>query len=128
MRRKKISFVIKAVFLLGIFLTVSSCSEVTKPEEAARIRINQILDALEEAVFLYDSETFIGYLHNDFFHNGNDKDTQIFLWQQRLLHFNTMYLENREVFVYNYLAEVEFQMTLIGTDTTVVSQEPSSDL
>ncbi len=121
-------------FRLSIFLSLIfslfllfSCSRVTGPEEAARIEINNLLDDIEEAVLLYNPEVIIDMLHYDFLHNGRDKYDQSLIWYQRLLTFDTMYLQNRTVVIDNYLAEATFEMTLIGSDTTLVTQEPSSE-
>lgn len=115
------------LFLLCLLILLFSCSEVTGPEEAARIQINNLLNEIEDAVLLYEPETVIDMLHYDFLHNGRDKYDQTLIWYQRILTFNTMYLQNREIQVDDHYAEASFEMTLIGVDTTLVTQEPSQE-
>lgn len=109
-------------FLLGVLI---SCSEITKPSEAARIQINGLLDAIEDAVITYEPEKIIAMLHRDFLHNGNDRTAQSYTWQIRLLQYNTMVLQDREITISQISALAAFEMTISSADTTIVTQEPS---
>ena len=114
------------VYLIPVLLIIA-CSEVTEPSAAARIQINRLLDDIEDAVLNYEPEFIITLIHPDFLHNGNDKTAQSYIWHQRLLHFYTMELENREVTISQNSAIASFEMTLIGADSTSVTQEPSNE-
>ncbi|MBW6516696.1 MAG: nuclear transport factor 2 family protein, partial [Candidatus Cloacimonetes bacterium] len=124
MKKEQVLSSLILVILIGLFV---ACSEVTKPEAASRIQINQILDDIEDAVFTYDPEKIIDFIHQDFLHNGNDKIDQSYVWQIRLLHFNTMQIDNREIAISQNSAFVSFDMTLIAPDSTVVTEEPSEE-
>ena len=123
MRIRSLIFII----VLGGVLLLLSCSDVTKPGDAARIQINRLLDDFEDAVYNYRVEDITAHIHRDFLHNGRERGDQVFIWMQRLLLFDQMYLQERTIEVNGIAALASFRMTLSGADSTVVSQEPSAE-
>lgn len=113
------------LFSLSLLLAIPSCSKTTEPGKAAVIQIDRFLDDLEVAVLQYEPEKIIEHLHPDFFHNGRDRYDQELIWHQRVLHFHTLKIEERDISVYKETAVTAFKMTFTGTDTISVTEEPS---
>lgn len=122
--------VIRSIFaciLLALSVLSASCTNTTKPEEAAKIQISNLLNDLEDAVREYNIEEVTKNLHDDFMHNGKDDNDIILVWYQRLMRFNHLSIDERQIVVMDYLAQASFRMTFTGADTTLVSEEPSEE-
>ena len=121
------SLLIRLKLLLILSFGIFSCSDLTTPTQVAVSNINKIFEEIEFAFQLYEPERVISRLHPDFLHNGYDRDYQALIWYERLLNYHTIVIEKSSITVneYNNYAEVEFELTLIGADTTIVSAEPS---
>ncbi len=122
---KTIIIIVAKTSLLIIFLI--SCSNVTDPEATSRIKINFLLDDIEDAVCSYNLNDIIDRLHTDFYHNGRDREEQSFVWQKRLLKYFSLEIAEREIIIYDYMATVNFNMILRNNEDTIYSEEPSEE-
>jgi hypothetical protein len=120
---------LKRLCVLCLALAVAFCSDLTSPIDVAKRSINNILDDIERAFDLYDTNAVVSLLHPDFLHNGYDRDYQELIWQQRIVNYHTIRIEDRQISVNEYrdYAEIEFELTLVSADTTIVTHEPSDE-
>lgn len=126
MKRTASIFCLSALSFLILF-SVCRCSDLTDSGDTGRIRINYLLDDVEDAVRNYNPQNIIDLLHRDFFHNGRDRKEQAFIWEQRLLNYFSLRLEDRTFEIRNDYAVVYFDMILKGDGETVFSEEPSDE-
>ncbi|MBN2461811.1 MAG: nuclear transport factor 2 family protein [Candidatus Cloacimonetes bacterium] len=117
--------------ILPLFLSICcllACNKVSSPGEANAAEINQLLNDLELAFNYHDLDEIMTFYHEDFLHNGNDFDAETVIWDNRLLDYLELEIDNITVDVISgEYAVASFTMTLSNQDGFVTSQEPSQE-
>ena len=122
--KQKTVMILLAVSISGI---ISSCNLLTDKDDADKMLINYLFDDVEDAVSKYSPYEITKLLHKDFLHNGNFHKEQTYVWEERLLQFYSLSIENRNIKINDLFAKVSFTMVLRGEDETIISEEPSSE-
>lgn len=117
---KRFGFLFLCVLLL-------SCNGLSDKGASDRFKINHLLDGIEDAVGEYLLYKIEDVIHRDFLHNGLDRQEQIYVWEERLLGYHHLSIDNREIVIKDDQATVYFDMTLRSDDDAVYMSEPSEE-
>ena len=116
---------ISATVTIVFFIMLPSCTDLTEKDKSEKMMINYLLDSIEDAVSQYMPNDVIDKLHHDFLHNGKNNQEQSYIWEERLLLFYSLSIEDRIMDIKDDLAVVHFTMIFRGDQRNIVSQEPS---
>ncbi len=105
-----------------IFLFIISC-DITSSEELDKNEIIDILDSIQSNFQFDDLYGIMQYYHQDFLHNEDDYDWEMFIWEQRIADYDELNFENIEIVLNGNYATAYFLMHLDDTFT----EEPSDE-
>lgn len=115
----------KLILLIMVCLAFVGC-DFSSATEVNDSEINDILDDIVIAFSMYDINSIMAKYWDSFLHNGNDYDDEYQIWDSRLINYNEIKIEDREInYVGTEYAEVLFTLKFINDDTTVTYEEPS---
>ncbi len=120
----KLLYLFKCIIFSALLL---SCNGLSDKRSSDMMKINFLLDDLEEAVSEYLPNMIVDVIHEDFLHNGLNRQEQIYIWEERLLKYYSLIIDNREIVITDDQATVYFDMNLFADDDTIYLSEPSEE-
>lgn len=118
----------KILTLLLITFCLFACDDFTSQEDVNIKEIEDILLEIELGFNMNDLSRITTFYHQEFLHNNEDYDDEVYRWEQRIIKYLEMDIENIEItFQNDYWAVAEFKLTFSNADETAITEEPSEE-